>query len=95
MTDIEMRNAVVKELDVAMHGDEAAEQASLCDLIGQWQNERRAMSWGSKRIAELEAVLFEAEKYLDHFLCASTNSDHECDCGHNAVKAALRKAVHQ
>lgn len=54
---LEDKLRLVRELDVAMHGEEgAAKQASLCDLIGPAKEMRG-------RIAELEAELSEALAY--------------------------------
>lgn len=40
---MEDERSVLAKIDKEMHGDLAAEAPAMCDLVGQWKNERRLL----------------------------------------------------
>lgn len=54
---LEDKQRLTKELDVALFGDDAAEQASLCDLIGPAEKLRKELKDAKSEIHELQAKI--------------------------------------
>lgn len=59
------KRRLTRELDVAMHGDDAAEQASLVDLIGPAEDLRKSLAAAQRTIARQGAALSVAEEVAD------------------------------